>query len=70
MNKLVVIGGSGFVGRHFLDSCSALRDTEVVYAIHRTEPDWLCAANVRIERFDVDDPESLAVILAPASKCG
>ncbi|MDD1959924.1 MAG: NAD(P)-dependent oxidoreductase [Pseudomonas capeferrum] len=65
MNKLVVIGGSGFVGRHFLDSCSALRDTEVVYAIHRTEPDWLCAANVRIERFDVDDPESLAVILAP-----
>lgn len=62
MNTLVVIGGSGFVGRHFLDVCGELGDTEVIYAIHRTEPDWLSNSNVRAERFDVDDPSTLAAI--------
>lgn len=65
MNTLVVIGGSGFVGRHFLDVCGELGDTEVIYAIHRTEPDWLSNANVRAVRFDVGDPATLAAILVP-----
>ncbi|UMY62930.1 NAD-dependent epimerase/dehydratase family protein [Pseudomonas sp. LS.1a] len=65
MNALVVIGGSGFVGRHFLDVCDELGDTEVIYAIHRTEPDWLSSAKVRVARFDVDDPAALAAILVP-----
>ena len=65
MNTLVVIGGSGFVGRHFLDVCNTLDDTEVIYAIHRTEPDWLTNATVHVARFDVNDPASLAAILVP-----
>ncbi|MET3677368.1 MULTISPECIES: NAD(P)-dependent oxidoreductase [Pseudomonas] len=65
MNTLVVIGGSGFVGRHFLDVCNTLDDTEVIYAVHRTEPDWLTNATVHVERFDVNDPRSLAAILVP-----
>ncbi|MCC9006904.1 NAD-dependent epimerase/dehydratase family protein [Pseudomonas putida] len=65
MNTLVVIGGTGFVGRHFLDVCKALSDTEVIYAIHRTEPDWLSSAGVRLAHFDVEDPATLAAILVP-----
>jgi len=65
MNTLVVIGGSGFVGRHFLDVCGELSDTEVIYAIHRTEPDWLSIANVRAARFDMGDPATLAAVLVP-----
>ncbi|MGN8249245.1 NAD-dependent epimerase/dehydratase family protein [Pseudomonas sp. SMV7] len=65
MNTLVVIGGSGFVGRHFLAVCNALEDTEVIYAVHRTEPEWLTNATVQVARFDVNDSASLAAILVP-----
>lgn len=65
MNTLVVIGGSGFVGRHFLAVCNALEDTEVIYAVHRTEPEWLANATVQVARFDVNDSASLAAILVP-----
>lgn len=65
MNTLVVIGGSGFVGRHFLAVCDALEDTEVIYAVHRTEPEWLTNATVQVARFDVNDSATLAAILVP-----
>lgn len=63
MNKLVVIGGSGFVGRHFLDVISDLSEFQVEYAIHRTEPEWLKAAPVARRHFDINDPASLEAVL-------
>lgn len=65
MNTLVVIGGSGFVGRHFLGVCDALDCTEIIYAIHRTQPEWLSNPKVQVARFDVDEPATLAAILVP-----
>lgn len=63
MSKLVVIGGSGFVGRHFLDVIGNLSDFQVEYAIHRTEPDWLRVAPVVRSYFDIDDSASLEAVL-------
>lgn len=63
MKKLVVIGGSGFVGRHFLDVLNGLPDYEVVFAIHRTEPEWLQSEAVARTRFDIDDPSTLQPVL-------
>ncbi|MGN8261166.1 NAD-dependent epimerase/dehydratase family protein [Pseudomonas sp. SMSB3] len=65
MNKLVVIGGTGFVGRHLLAANNRPAGTEIVYAVHRSEPDWLIQSDVRCERFDVSDPGSLTAILTP-----
>ncbi|MFF5867966.1 NAD-dependent epimerase/dehydratase family protein [Pseudomonas sp. NPDC012596] len=65
MNKLVVLGGTGFVGRHLLEARSELAGFDLVYAVHRSEPDWLLEADVRVERFDVNDPASLTPILGP-----
>lgn len=63
-DKLVVLGGTGFVGRHFLDVIDSHANYHVVYAIHRTEPDWLSASNVDRARFDINDVQSLVPILA------
>ena len=64
MNKLVVIGGSGFVGHHFLNVIADLPDYQVIYAIHRSEPEWLAGAAVEREYFDVEKSASLRAILS------
>lgn len=63
-DRLVIIGGTGFVGRHFLSVISNLPDWDVVYAIHRTEPDWLRDSSVPKVRFDIDDASSLVPLLS------
>ncbi len=63
-DRLVIIGGTGFVGRHFLSVISHLPDWDVVYAIHRTEPDWLRDSSVPKVRFDIDDASSLVPFLS------
>ncbi|MFJ3076113.1 NAD-dependent epimerase/dehydratase family protein [Pseudomonas sp. NPDC087029] len=65
MKKLVVIGGSGFVGRHLLACKGSLAGVEMIYAVHRSEPDWLIASSVQVERFDVNETHSLESILSP-----
>ncbi|WP_223519114.1 NAD-dependent epimerase/dehydratase family protein [Pseudomonas sp. GL-B-19] len=66
MQRLVVIGGTGFVGHHLL---KALSDTsnafEIIFAVHRNEPAWLADSSIHVQRFDVESSASLAVILTP-----
>ncbi len=63
MKTLVVVGGSGFVGRHFLKVIGDLSEYQVVFAIHRTEPEWLASAPVQRVNFDIDDSASLRKVL-------
>lgn len=68
VRQLVVIGGTGFVGRHLLNAI--LQDGiafNVVYAVHRNEPQWLVDSSMAVVRFDVDDSASLERILTPGS---
>ncbi|WP_187645057.1 NAD-dependent epimerase/dehydratase family protein [Pseudomonas prosekii] len=64
--RLVVIGGTGFVGRHLLDALSASSNSlEIIFAVHRNEPDWLKDSPMRVQRFDVENSASLQEMLTP-----
>jgi nucleoside-diphosphate-sugar epimerase len=62
--RIVVIGGTGFVGQHLLRSlvdCS--KEFEIVFAVHRSEPRWLTESSIQVRYFDLDDSASLEQIL-------
>lgn len=63
MPRLVIVGGTGFVGRHLIKAITRNGDYEVIYAVHRSIPVWLNDYSVRVERFDVENSRSLEVIL-------
>lgn len=63
--RLVVLGGTGFVGRHLARYLMAKADLEVLFAVHRTEPAWLNESSISVESFDINDPSTLAQLLEP-----
>lgn len=64
--RLVVIGGTGFVGHHLLDALSGSGSPfEIIFAVHRNEPDWLKNSSMRVQRFDVENSASLQQMLTP-----
>lgn len=61
---LVVIGGTGFVGQHLLNSLVGLSEVfEIIYAVHRNEPAWLTTSPIQVRHFDLADSTSLENIL-------
>ncbi|VVM47986.1 hypothetical protein PS647_00643 [Pseudomonas fluorescens] len=66
--RIVVIGGTGFVGQHLLRSlvhCS--KEFEIIFAVHRSEPSWLTESSIQVKHFDLDDSASLEQILNTGS---
>ncbi|WP_448118278.1 NAD-dependent epimerase/dehydratase family protein [Pseudomonas serbica] len=62
--RLVVIGGTGFVGQHLLKSLVNLGEVfDVVFAVHRNEPIWLSTSSIQVRKFDLADSTSLERIL-------
>ncbi|WP_223545602.1 NAD-dependent epimerase/dehydratase family protein [Pseudomonas sp. A-B-19] len=68
MQRIVVIGGTGFVGQHLLNSlvdCS--KEFEIIFAVHRKEPSWLTESPIQVRHFDLEDSASLEKILNSGS---
>src|SRR5436190_15762673 len=62
--RLVVIGGTGFVGRHLLNALHKNAQYDVIYAIHRSIPDWLKNETIETAQFDVENIQSIVDLLA------
>lgn len=63
--QLVVIGGTGFVGRHLLECLKKRTAIDVTYLVHRNLPAWLEDSGVKFLRVDFSDAESVAAALIP-----
>lgn len=65
--RLIVLGGTGFVGRHLATRLLQRSDLDVVFAVHRTEPAWLQEQGITVAHYDVAAPKGLLPILQPGS---
>lgn len=63
IHRLVVLGGTGFVGQHLARHLSALPRLDVVFAVHRNEPVWLKESGLAVAYYHVNDANSLSAIL-------
>lgn len=61
--RLVVMGGTGFVGQHLIKTLVKCSDFDVVYAVHRSEPAWLSNYSIDVARLDVEDSHSIELVL-------
>jgi nucleoside-diphosphate-sugar epimerase len=64
-SRLIVLGGTGFVGQHLARPIVSSEHLACVYAVHRSEPEWLRSSALKIERYDVANPDTLLPILSP-----
>lgn len=65
--KVVVLGGSGFVGRRLAWDLAACVVDPPVYVVHRTRPGWLDVAPVEVRMHSLDDTGSLRRVLDDCS---
>lgn len=62
-SHIVVLGGTGFVGRHLLTALNQFKGVKVTYVYHRNLPNWLKNNSVHKERIKLDRVSSIAKIL-------
>lgn len=64
--RVVVLGGSGFVGRRLAQELAGRAAGRPVYVIHRSRPDWLAAAPVEARTISLDDAAGLRMAIEGA----
>ncbi|WP_416193372.1 NAD-dependent epimerase/dehydratase family protein [Nitrobacter sp. TKz-YC01] len=60
--EVVVLGGTGFVGRALAKTWPAAHRPR--YLVHRSFPDWLSDSGIAVQRVDLDDPGNVRAALA------
>jgi nucleoside-diphosphate-sugar epimerase len=64
--KVVVLGGSGFVGRQLAGHLHESLRVAPLYIIHRSTPEWLRAASIEVHEHALDDRSRLLASLEGA----
>ena len=65
--KIVVLGGTGFVGRHLAARLAHFPDLDAVFVVHRQRPDWQIGAGLSFFDCPLTDTARLNSLLAEAS---
>ena len=57
--KIIILGGTGFVGRNLATALYTSVRSPLVYLVHRRQPEWLSGVPVEVFRASLDDPDQL-----------
>ncbi|MGP1255677.1 MAG: NAD-dependent epimerase/dehydratase family protein [Kiloniellales bacterium] len=61
--RVILLGGTGFVGRLFVQSWRQERDGELCLLLHRSTPEWTSHCGAKLREVDLSQPASVETAL-------